>query len=123
MDERHNRYEERAEWQEKLRLTEKEATDRALVLADVENKHRLDELNNLRREYTHDRGGFVTIAQLTTVVDTQNERYGLVLAALADLKAAIGSNVSSRAGLIQGLGYIFGVVGVLIAIASYLVNH
>lgn len=123
MDERHARYEERAAWQEKLRLAELEQRDRALVLADVENKHRLEELNNLRREYTSDRGGFVTVPALDALKEQQEERHLLLVGAIAEVRSAVTSAQSARSGLSQGLGYVVGAISLVIALAVFFSNR
>lgn len=50
------------------------AMDLALTVAKEENNRRLEELNSLRREYTQDRGGFITRREMQAWMDQIAER-------------------------------------------------
>ena len=88
----------------------------AVRVAKTENDRRLEELNNLRKEYSEDRGKYV----LTEIFNSQNSQFSKDYQAVTNRLTAVETRSVTWTA---ALGFFFTILQIGVAICYYFIFH
>ncbi len=111
MDERHERYQERADAQKENIAAALAAADRAVVKAELATEKRFEGVNEFRATLADQQRTLIPRAEVEVMVKAITEKINALTAQVSDLNA-------ERRGIRGGWGYAVGVAGLVLTLFS-----